>query len=273
VVHGRDESDRQAAGIRVIEAQPDLAEGLDPEQAALARRHAVAALETVDAGPWTPAIKATPCSIGLLVIDGVLARDVQIAGRWSSELLGPGDLLRPWDHDDGAFASITATAAWTVLERTRLAVLDERFARIVGRWPQVTAALLSRTIRRSRWMAIMLAISNLTRVDERIVAVMWHLADRWGHVTPEGVIVPVPLTHEMLGKLVGAHRPSVTSALGELQRRGTLTRHEQGWILHGEPPHLEGNGVGLAGRMRERAHTALDPGFAAALVPFAHVLG
>jgi hypothetical protein len=272
-VHGTDEPDRQAAGIRVIEAQPDLVEGLDPEQAALARRHAVAVLETVEAGPWTPAFAATPASIGLLVIDGMLARDVRIAGRWASELLGPGDLLRPWDHDDGATASIACTSTWNVLERARLAVLDERFARIVGRWPQVTAALLSRTIRRSRVMAIMLAISNLTRVDERIVAVMWHLADRWGHVTPDGVVVPVPLTHEMIGKLVGAHRPSVTSALGELQKRGTLTRRDHGWLLHGEPPQLD-PGVGTVARARGRAQAAVtDPGFAAALMPFANVFG
>jgi hypothetical protein len=273
VVQGRDDPDRQAAGVRVIEAQPDLAEGLDPDQAALARRHAIAVLETVEVGPWTPSFEATPGSIGLLVIDGVLTRDVRIAGRWSSELLGPGDLLRPWDQEEGATASIASTAAWGVLERARLAVLDERFARIVGRWPQVTAALLSRTIRRSRWMAIMLAISNLTRVDERIVAVMWHLADRWGHVTPEGVVVPVPLTHEMIGKLVGAHRPSVTSALGELQKRGTLTRRDSGWLLHGEPPQLE-PGVGLVARARGRAQAAVtDAGIAWALMPLANVLG
>jgi CRP-like cAMP-binding protein len=152
----------------------------------------------------------------------------------------------------------------------RIAVLDERFGRIVGRWPEVTAGLLSRTIRRSRWMAIMLAISNLTRVDERVIAVMWHLADRWGHVTPDGVVVPVPLTHEMIGKLVGAHRPSVTSALGELQRRGTLTRRDNAWVLHGRPPRLEPT---VGSRVRDRTQTAIDPGFAAALMPFAHVLG
>jgi hypothetical protein len=269
-VQGRDEPDRRAAGIRVLEAQPDLTEGLDAEQTMVARRHAVAVLETLEPGPWTPSFEATPGAIGLLVIDGVLARDVRIGGRWASELLGPGDLLRPWDHDDGSDASIESPSAWNVLERTRLAVLDERFARIVGRWPEVTAGLFSRTVRRARGMAIMLAISNLTRVDERVVAVMWHLADRWGHVTPEGVVVPVPLTHEMIGKLVGAHRPSVTSALGELQRGGRLTRRDDGWLLHGEPPRLAD---GLAARARSRAQGAMDPSFAAALMPFANVLG
>ena len=232
----------------------------------------VAVLETIEPGPWVPSgYTGTSSSIGLLVIDGVIARDIRIAGRWCSELLGPGDLLRPWDQD-ASDDSIESASAWNVLERTRLAVLDERFARVACRWPQLMASLVGRTVRRSRWMAIMLAISNLTRVDERVVALMWHLADRWGRVTPGGVVVPVPLTHEMIGKLVGAHRPSVTSALGELQRQGTLTRADGGWRLHGEPPKkLDQNGAKL--RLRDRATAAFDPSFAAALIPLSAVFG
>lgn len=53
---------------------------------------------------------------------------------------------------------------------------------------------------------------------------LWHLADRWGRVTPDGVIVPLKLTHEALGRLVGAQRPTVTLALGELVASGRVTR-------------------------------------------------
>jgi len=251
-------------GIRVLEAQPELADGLDDEQAALARRHAVAVLDSIDPGPWQPAeaYDRTPGSIGLLVIDGVVARDLRIAGRWCSELLGPGDLMRPWDFDDGAGESLQSDSAWTVLEPTRVAVLDERFARLACRWPQLIAGLLSRTLRRSRWMTILLAISNLTRVDERVTALMWHLADRWGHVTSEGVVVPVSLTHDMIGRLVGAHRPSVTSALGELQRRGVLTRGEGVWVIHGTPPDGLSNGNGAD---RPKGARAVDPTLASTL--------
>jgi len=235
---------RRLVGIRVLESQPDLLQGLDEEQAALARRHVVAVLDSVEQGPWepAPAYEESPGAIGLLVIDGIVARDLCIAGRWCSELLGPGDLLRPWDHLENAGETIASDSAWTVLEPMRVAVLDERFARVACRWPQLMAGLVSRTLRRSRWMTIMLGISNLTRVDERVVTVMWHLADRWGHVTPEGVVVPVPLTHEMIGRLVGAHRPSVTSALGELGRDGVLERREDGWLLHRQPEERQQGG-------------------------------
>jgi hypothetical protein len=232
------DSERRPAGIRVLEAQPDLLEGVDEEQTALARKHAVAVLDTIEPGTWQPLGRydETPGSIGLLVVDGMLAREVHVGNRVCSELLGPGDLLRPWDFYDGTGETLQWASAWTVLETTRIAVLDHRFARVACRWPQLIAGLVSRTLRRSRWMTILLAISNLTRVDERIEALMWHLADRWGHVTPDGVVVPVPLTHEMIGRLVGAHRPSVTSALGELQRAGSVTRRDDGWLLDREPP-------------------------------------
>src|SRR5215218_8650296 len=108
--HG-EQTDRRIVGIRVLEAQPELAEGLDPEQAELARRHAVAVLETLPPGPWAPPEDDGGGALGLLVIDGILARDLRVAGRWCSELLGPGDLLRPWDHDEDAGESIQSASA------------------------------------------------------------------------------------------------------------------------------------------------------------------
>src|SRR3954451_300644 len=124
-------TERRAVGIRLLEAQPDLAEGLSPEDEAHARRHVVALLENVETGPWDPANGYTDddAFLGLLVVDGMLARDVELGGRRCSELLGPGDLLRPWDFDE-ADMSIPSESAWSVLEPVRLAVLDGRFARV-----------------------------------------------------------------------------------------------------------------------------------------------
>ncbi|MDX6713590.1 MAG: family transcriptional regulator, cyclic receptor protein, partial [Baekduia sp.] len=41
-----------------------------------------------------------------------------------------------------------------------------------------------------------------------------------------------------LARLVGARRPSVTSALGDLARDHLLERTEDGWLLRGDPAHL-----------------------------------
>ena len=247
----RDTAERRAVGIRLLEAQPDLADGLSPEDEVQARRHVVAVLDSVDPGPWEPAGRygRDPAFLGLLLVDGMIARDVELGGRRCSELLGPGDLLRPWDFDEGEEASVPSASAWTVLEPSRLAVLDRRFARVACRWPELVARLIGRSMRRSRWLAILLTISSMPRVDARVQALLWHLADRWGHVTLDGVVVPVRLTHDMIGRLVGAHRPSVTTALSELTREGRLTRLPDGWLLHGDPPLS----VPAPGRRRSRA--------------------
>jgi CRP/FNR family cyclic AMP-dependent transcriptional regulator len=231
-------TERRAVGIRLLEAQPDLAEGLSPEDEADARRHVVAVLESLDPGPWRPsdAYALDPSFMGLLIVDGMLSRDVELGGRRCSELLGPGDLLRPSDYDEGDMASVPSASAWTVLDPARLAVLDGRFARVACRYPELVAKLIGRTLRRSRWLAILLTISSMPRVDARVQALFWHLADRWGHVTLDGVVVPVRLTHDLIGRLVGAHRPSVTTALSELSRAGRIARLPQGWLLRGDPP-------------------------------------
>lgn len=236
-----DSTERRTIGIRLLEAQPDLAEGLSPQDEAEARRRVVALLETAPAGPWEPADAHAldHAFIGLLVVDGMLSRDLELGGRRCSELLGPGDVLRPWEYDEGEMASVPAESGWTVLEPARFAVLDGRFARSACRYPELMSKLIGRTLRRSRWLTILLAISSMPRVDARVLALFWHLADRWGRVTLDGVVVPVRLTHDMIGRLVGAHRPSVTTALSELSRTDRISRLPQGWLLRGDPPSAE----------------------------------
>src|SRR4051812_35917108 len=109
-------TERRAVGIRLLEAQPDLGEGLSPADEADARRHVVAVLEDVPAGQWEPigGYVPDPAFIGLLVIDGTLSRDVELGGRRCSELLGPGGLLTPSDYGRGDGASVPTASASTV---------------------------------------------------------------------------------------------------------------------------------------------------------------
>jgi CRP/FNR family transcriptional regulator, cyclic AMP receptor protein len=274
----RDSTERRAVGIRLLEAQPDLAEGLSPQDEAEARRHVVAVLEDIAPGTWEPRTNFAldPAFMGLLLVEGMLSRDVELGGRRCSELLGPGDLLRPWDYDEGEASSVPSESAWTVLEPARLAVLDGRFARVACRYPELVAKLIGRTLRRSRWLSILLTISSMPRVDARVQALFWHLADRWGRVTLDGVVVPVRLTHEMIGRLVGAHRPSVTTALSELARSGRIARIPQGWLLHGDPPSAAAvaSPQSQAGARGTRAALrAVDAVTALSVLPAAGLLG
>lgn len=221
----------------VGDEQPDLVADVAAAHRAEATAATRAATFRVPLGPWAAdRLRGPVGNLGLLLLDGLVSREVQVGHRACVELLGAGDLLRPWDAltDDG---SIAVDARWNVQSELRVAVLDRAFALRIGRFPEVGAALMSRLLRRSRWLAFHLAICHLPQLDVRLRVVFWHMADRWGRVTPDGVVVPLRLTHELLGGLVGAHRSPVTRALGRLGQAGEVTRRADGsWLLSGERP-------------------------------------
>lgn len=222
--------------VSLAEADPDILRGLDEAAAEQARAVALADLISFDVGPWEPSIDAGRALFGLFVVDGLLSRGVVIEGRRAAELLGPGDVLRPLSSES-LDPSVTFTIEWEVLQPTTFAVLDREFADAVAPWPQIAAALMDRMVGRAHALAFHLAVSHLKLVETRLVAVLWYYADRWGRVTPEGRVLPVRLTHALLARVVGARRPSVSTALGRLQDRGLLERLPNGhWLLLGDPP-------------------------------------
>jgi CRP/FNR family transcriptional regulator, cyclic AMP receptor protein len=89
-------------------------------------------------------------------------------------------------------------------------------------------------LRRARTLAVNLAVTQLVGIDRRLLLLFWDSAERWGRVTPDGVRVSLPLTHRTLAEIVGARRPTVSIALGELTKRGELARSDNDWILKGE---------------------------------------
>jgi CRP-like cAMP-binding protein len=175
--------------------------------------------------------------LGLIVVDGLMEREVHVAGRTAAELLGPGDVLRPWDMADVDAACVPVEAEWTVLEPARVAVLDSRATAIAVRCPRLASVLMSRTLQRARSLAVLLAIAQIRRLDARILTLLWHLADRFGRVRMDGVALPIPLKHATMAKLLAATRPSVSSALAALAAADRLERLEGGgWLLKGDPP-------------------------------------
>src|SRR5688572_26596477 len=218
------------AAVQVLTEDRRLGEQLPPDDLSAATQHLVAAELRLPEGPWSPdhAPGGAPGDLGFLIVNGLLSRDVHVGRHVCAELLGPGDVLRPWDPDEGSNAPVRHESAWRVLHQARLAVLDARFASLAGRFPTVVAALMSRAVRRSRDLAVLLAIAGMPRLDARLLAALWHLADRWGRVGPTGTLLPVRLTHETLAGLVGAQRPSVTTALRALEQTGALRRDPGG---------------------------------------------
>jgi hypothetical protein len=235
--------------ISIVDADPDLAERLAPGEAARARREAITRVQRLSPGDWdvAGALEEDVHHRGFLIVGGLLSRTVDVLGRRCVELIGPCDVMRPWQWDDEG-SHVQAEVGWSVLEPSRLAVLDHRLVLRITPWPQLGVELFNRGTRRAHHLAVALAIAHHQRVDDRLLLTLWHLAERWGKVTPEGIVVPLPLSHQRLADIVGAHRPSVTTAMGELARAGKVGRRESGdWVLHGAPPEsLRGHRLAAA---------------------------
>jgi CRP/FNR family transcriptional regulator, cyclic AMP receptor protein len=225
-----------AAGVvRLLEVDPDLGEDMDPE----ARERATASLRVrvfkVAKGRWEPP-EIDHGSTGLLLLDGLMVRTLSLGPASSAEVVGPTDIIRPWETN--LIPSVLpSTAEWRVLHDVRVALIDGRATAIIGHWPELAAAVSGRLLRRARSLSFLMAAQHFVRVEDRLLAALWHLASMWGRVTPQGTLVPFRLTHEMLGNIVGARRPTTTTAVRSLTSQGRLSQtHDRFWLLLGDPP-------------------------------------
>jgi CRP-like cAMP-binding protein len=221
----------------VLDSDVDLLAAVAPEQREQALHASRARVLRVERGEWDARRDAQHVrgGHGLLVLSGVLVRRVGITDHIGAELLGPGDLLRPLEHD-GEQATLPFEATWRALEVLRLAALDHRWSIRIAAFPDVGIVLTARAMLRSRRLANTLVIASHPRLDERLRLLLWEFADRYGTVHADGVHLRLPLTHEVLAELAAARRPSVSTALGRLVRSGEIERRDGLWVLHGEPP-------------------------------------
>ncbi len=221
------------AGTRLLAHDADLlAEVTDP-----ARRRAAIEAVVVDelslgSGDQLDVSSLTQRgSLGALVVSGFLCREITITGRVSADLAGPEDLLST-THLEPSGGLFSYAVASTALGPTRLALLDHAFCERVGPWPEVMCALVERARRPGDRAALGRAIARSSTVEVRLLMSLWHWASSWSSVGSDGVRLAVPLSHERLARLIGAARPTVTTAIGRLRQAGYLDQRRNGrWLL------------------------------------------
>ena len=219
----------------LLDLDADLGRGLTPALYEQVRRWLVVLVWSLRRGRWAAGPESGDDMMGLLVLDGVIARSVSLGRIAYPELLGAGDLLRPWQPHPHP-GPLAVQVEWQVIEPSRVAVLDHRFGGLVCRWPEVVDELVGRVQRRADELDLQMAIAQLPLIELRLLGALWRIAGRWGVDTPEGVHVPVRLTHAVLAALVLGRRSSTSRALTSLARRGLVSHVSDGWMLHGEPP-------------------------------------
>jgi len=227
--------------VRILEVDAELGGALDGASLRRATIELQAEALRLEPGEWrAPESPPEPGHLGLLIIDGLMTRHLEVEGARCAELLGSGDLLRPWQEDAASFVH----ARWRILQRAEVAILTAEVSARLCRYPPLIEALVERSMNRSRSMAVFSAIDNVIGVERRLRLLLWHLAERWGRVERDGVLMPLRLTHQMIADLVGSRRPSVTTALTRLADAGEITQEDDGgWRLHGSPPGVDTDGT------------------------------
>jgi CRP/FNR family cyclic AMP-dependent transcriptional regulator len=239
----------------VLDFDPDLGRTLPAGELARAHAGALAPVASIAEGPmaFEGDIHALRRYQGLVVLEGYVARSISVETLDWTELVGPGDVLRPWTLSEHQPSLLRIAQSWEALTWARLAILDDHYARRTAEWPELTATLIDRVVHRAHILGANMTMCRLITTDARLLHYFWNLADRWGKVRRDGILVELPrTTHSFLGRLVGAHRQSVTTALAKLRDNGLMERVEGGFLLNGDrPPPFHAVPTGAAATLPE----------------------
>lgn len=219
--------------VRLLDVDPDLGAELSPAQREYVDGVLVQVVR-VRRGEIDPeALLTRSGAFAAVILEGVLLHRLSITEQPALRLLGPGDVL---SRAGRPTTSLIVRVDHHAGDRLRLAMLDDHVLLAASRAPRLFVGVHRLLAEQHQRLAAQLAVCQLPRVEERLQGLMWLLAETWGRVTPAGTLLPIALTHDALGELIGARRPTVTLAINSLVRRGSLIRQDRGWLLLEPPP-------------------------------------
>lgn len=249
--------------VNLLSADAELLRYVGEEEATNAARALMVPAADLAPGPFDldEVLSWGLHSFGVIVVSGLVTQEVALMGQPTLRLLGPGEVIV------GRRAPtylVSSTHAWAASAPTRLALLDDHTLRVARRWPRLIPALIERASESQDAVVLQLAISQQPRVEARIVALFAMLAERWGKIHPSGIVLELSLTHEAVGRLVGARRPTVTLAMRSLAARGCLERRsDRTWLVrHADASSLPASSEPLSARQRPQLVGTADGRFA-----------
>ncbi|MGO9885883.1 MAG: helix-turn-helix domain-containing protein [Solirubrobacteraceae bacterium] len=220
--------------VHLLEVEPDLAAALPHDEREVVQR-LTAPVITLDLGALSLEDLADETeAFAAIILDGIILNHLGAASKSALRLLGPGDLLTLPGSDQISWLEIS----WEVPTPARLVLLDDHFLAAVRQFPRLVSGLQARVAEQLERLSAQMVICQLPRVGDRVLALLWLLAESWGRVTASGTAVPIELTHDTIGELIGARRSTVTLAVSELSERGALIRGSAGWLLLERPPNM-----------------------------------
>jgi CRP-like cAMP-binding protein len=229
---GRETSDGSAARATLAELEPDMLRFLTAEDREAIAHMTVPVVDVPKGSEAITGVLSQRRAFAAVVLDGMVLQSLQLGNQPGVHILGPGAVLGIRSAPRSAQLGVPV---WRVAVPTRIALLGNDFLGAVRHSPQLLIGLHAALAEQAERLTTQLVICQLPRVEDRILAILWLLADTWGRVTAAGTVLPLGLTHELLGGLVGARRPTVTLALHGLAERGAVAHQDRGWLLLERP--------------------------------------
>lgn len=141
---------------------------------------------------------------------------------------GAGSLVLPPGEEELLTALTDATVVPISTEERETLLASPDGARLI-------VDGLAETLRQKHGaIASMSRLHHVDRVREKLI----ELAREHGRVGRDGIRLDFPLTHDLLGEMVGSARETVTRALDELQREGFVVRRGRTYSVRLEPEQL-----------------------------------
>ncbi|MGH2886805.1 MAG: helix-turn-helix domain-containing protein, partial [Solirubrobacteraceae bacterium] len=199
--------------VPLLDLRPELTRHLTADERA---ELSSVKLPVVACGPGRvklPELLGSHKAFGAAVFDGLVIASLRIGEQTGLQVLGPGDVL-PGGTE--LWPDWLADAGFQTATEVKLGLFGNDLLVTAHRWPRIVEGLYASVSEQLRRLTAQLVICQLPRVEDRVAAMLWLLAESWGYVTPGGIRLPLTLTHETLGALIGARRPTVTLALRKL---------------------------------------------------------
>ena len=208
------------------------------EQAAHARRRVTALLEGCPQLELPVGSSRGPDELQaavLLLVDAgtvALVRSAEAtARRIVLALAGPRDLLLPPGPDD-RLTAVTHARLTVVGTETYSALLASPEAAA-----EIADLLAEAICERERSLGTLARFPHVERVRAKLL----QLAQSHGRVSERGVLIRLPLTHDLLAGMVGSARETVTWAIRELVEEGFVSREGRLYRLHVPPGEIQGD--------------------------------
>jgi CRP/FNR family transcriptional regulator, cyclic AMP receptor protein len=210
----------------LVAALPEVLAGVPAEDRLLAERTLIVPLVSARNVDLADVISTQiPGAFHFLILDGVVLKETTLARRSALELLGRGDLLAPPLTPAHQLES-RAASRYLAHGPVSIAALEDQVRQAAQRWPGIADFLHNRLAHQTHHASMHLAMLHLPRIEDRLIALFADLAERFGHIAADGILIELPLTHENIGGLVAGRRSTVTLALQELSSNGLIARLE-----------------------------------------------